>query len=244
VAVTALLAVRSRQSARPTDQLMIITELLPGARSPCRVDALEPVAAPLRHQGQVWVTAFRPAGRVLLTGGDGKTIHLWDTATGRPFGPSMDHASPFRLAAFAPNGRDVFIGNEPGKSRFWDLGSAKPLGARLEADAWILAAGFDPVTGEVITASEGVTLERWPMPRPLKGDSGTIASQIQAMTGLRLQPGGSIEVLDRTAWQAAVNLSHTLNSARQGTRAGADGSAPDRRGQHRDQAVPRKSDQH
>jgi WD40 repeat protein/serine/threonine protein kinase len=178
-----------------------------------RVDALEPIAPPLRHEGQVWVTAFRPDGRVLLTGGDGKTIHLWDTTTGRPFGSSLDHASPFRLAAFTPDGRDVLVGSEAGKSRFWDLGSGKLLGAPVEADAWILAARFDSVTGDVITASEGVTLQRRSMPGPLTADSETITFQIQALTGLRLQPGGSIQVLDRTAWQDVVNKSHGVNSA-------------------------------
>jgi len=169
-----------------------------------RIDHLEPTAPPLRHNGQVWVAAFHPVGRVLLTGGDDKTIRLWDVATGKPLGPSLDHASRFRLAAFTPDGRDVLIGSDVGASRFWDLASGKPLGAPLDADAFILAARFDPATSEAITASEGVTLQRRSLPRPLQGDSETIAFHIQATTGLRLQSGGGSQVLDLTAWRQAT----------------------------------------
>jgi len=169
-----------------------------------RIDHLEPTAPRLRHHGQVWVAAFHPEGRVLLTGGDDKTIRLWEVATGHPLGPSLDHASRFRLAAFTPDGRHVLIGSDVGASRFWDLDSGKPLGAPLDADAFILAARFDPVTGEAITASEGVTLQRRSLPRPLHGDSETIAFHIQATTGLRLESGGGIQVIDLTAWRHAA----------------------------------------
>jgi WD40 repeat protein/serine/threonine protein kinase len=174
-----------------------------------RIDPLEPTAPRLRHQGQVWVAAFHPDGRLLLTGGDDKTIRLWEVATGQPLGPSLDHANRFALAAFAPDGRHVLIGSEVGTSRFWDLASGKPSGAPLMADGYMLAGRFDPATGEAVTASEGVTLQRWSLPRPLLGDPETIAFRIQAMTGLRLQPGGGIQVLDLTAWRHAAATSRT-----------------------------------
>ena len=179
-----------------------------------RIETLEPMARPLRHQGQVWVAAFRPDGRILLTGGDDRIMRFWDTATGQPIGLSLDQASPFRLAAFTPDGRKVLIGSEDRKSRFWDLEAQKPLGAPLAADAWILAARFDPVTGEVITASEGAAVQRWPVPQGRAGDPEAITFQVQAMTGLRLQPGGGLQVLDRTAWHDAVNRSQTSTPAR------------------------------
>jgi hypothetical protein len=93
------------------------------------------------------------------------------------------------------------IGSEPGKSRFWDLAAGKPLGAPLEADAWILAARFDPSLRELVTASEGVTLQRRPVPQPRIGQVEAIAAEIQAMTGMRRQPGGGLEVLDITEWR-------------------------------------------
>jgi hypothetical protein len=118
-----------------------------------------------------------------------------------------------RLAAFAPDGQDVLIGSEAGKSRFWDLAAARPVGTPLEADAWILAARFDPVTGEAITASEGVTVQRWSVPRRLEGDPETIGFQVQAMTGLRLQEGGGIQILNRSMWLDAAARARALDPA-------------------------------
>jgi WD40 repeat protein len=188
-----------------------------------RVDGLERIAPPLRHQGHVWVAVFRPDGKLLLTGGDDKAIHLWDTASGRPFGPSLEHASRVRLAAFTPEGRDVLIGSEAGKSRFWDLASGKSVGAPLDADAHILAARFDPVTLAVITASEGVTILRRPAPQPREGDCEAIASQIQALTGMRRRPGGGTQVLDATEWRQAADRS---GPARAGRRIELDTTGP------------------
>jgi WD40 repeat protein/serine/threonine protein kinase len=170
-----------------------------------RVDGLEPIAPPLRHQGYVWAAVFRPDGKLLLTAGDDNTIRVWDPASGRPAGPSLDHASRIRLAAFTPDGQDVLIGSEAGKSRFWDLASGRPLGSPLRNDAWILAARFDPSTREVTTASEGVTLSRWPVPRPLAGDAESIVRRVQAVTGMRHQPGGGIEVLDIAEWRRVAD---------------------------------------
>jgi hypothetical protein len=112
-----------------------------------------------------------------------------------------------------PNGRDVLIGSDAGKSRFWGVDTAKPLGAPLAVNAWILAARFDHVADELITASEEVALQRRNTPLPLAADCGTIAFQIQAMTGLKLQAGGGIEVLDRMAWQDALNSPHGVADA-------------------------------
>jgi hypothetical protein len=143
----------------------------------------------------------------LLTGGDDKIIRRWDPTTGRPAGPSLDHGSRIRLAAFTPDGRDVLIGSEAGKSRFWDLASGKPLGAPLQTDAYILAARFDPSTREVTTASEGVTLDRRPAPRAQEGDAEAIACRIQSITGMRIQAGGGIQVLDITEWRRVADQS-------------------------------------
>jgi WD40 repeat protein/serine/threonine protein kinase len=190
-----------------------------------RVDHLEPMAPRLRHHGQVWVAAFHPEGRVLLTGGDDKTVRLWEVATGQPLGPSLEHASRFRCAAFTPDGRRVLIGSDVRASRFWDLDSRRALGAPLEADAFILAARFDPATGEAITASEGVTLQRWSVPRALHESSETIAFHIQAVTGLRLQPGGGTQVLDLTAWRNATAKSRSPAPALRSTKGTGDATS-------------------
>src|SRR5262249_51059376 len=56
------------------------------------------------HPGRVAVAEFSPDGRRALTGGataDGKgQVRLWDTTSGKPFGPELPHNHPVVHAAF------------------------------------------------------------------------------------------------------------------------------------------------
>ena len=60
-----------------------------------------------------------------------------------------------------------------------------------------------------MTASEGVLIQRHRLPARVQGDYQTIAVRVQAMTGLGLEPGGGILVLDMAGWRHAKQRSGT-----------------------------------
>ncbi|MEU8363399.1 WD40 repeat domain-containing protein [Nonomuraea sp. NPDC048882] len=71
--------------------------------------AARPHGAPLiGHTGSVRAVAFAPDGTFLATGGQDRTIRLWDTATGRPLGPPLaGHGGEVRALAFTGDGKEL-----------------------------------------------------------------------------------------------------------------------------------------
>jgi eukaryotic-like serine/threonine-protein kinase len=104
-----------------------------------RVETGESLVPPLAHPGPVKTLAFSPDGRLLLTGGFSVDAvlkkrpsvgeaRLWDVATGKQIGPTLDHTGPIWTAAFSPSGRLMVTGGEAGYAKFWLTASAQRIG--------------------------------------------------------------------------------------------------------------------
>ena len=62
------------------------------------------------HQDTVTCLAYSPDGRWLVTGGDDRTVRLWDATRGEQ-AAAWELDNPVRALAFTPDGRQVFTGN-------------------------------------------------------------------------------------------------------------------------------------
>ena len=94
-------------------------------------DQLPRRRAILEHGAGTGVAAFRPDGRVIMTGSDDRTARFWDTATGRPLSPPLEHTGFVQKHAFSPNGRLAATGCNDGSVRLWDAATGQAVGPVL-----------------------------------------------------------------------------------------------------------------
>jgi serine/threonine protein kinase/WD40 repeat protein len=151
------------------------------------------------HPRGITDLAVAPGGRRLLVGGGG-TARLWDLGTNKPVGPSLPHATDVTAVAFSPDGQ-VAVTGASGAVQFWEASTGLPLGPpRRPPGVWGLAFAPD---GEAVLVGHGgrnIGYYLVPVQRPVPDDAPRLVLSAQVLTGLELDEGGAIRVLNATAW--------------------------------------------
>jgi WD40 repeat protein len=157
--------------------------------------------ATLRHQGQVWAVAFSPDGATVLTGSEDQTARLWEVTSGRPLGAPFRAGDRVRTLTFRRDGRIVVVGGWEGGARLWDLSSRKPLTAPFGDNDPVLAAVISADGSGIHTAKESKTVTHWKVPSPIEGPTERIVLWTQLITGMELEAGGAVRVLEVDVWR-------------------------------------------
>jgi len=107
-----------------------------------------------------------PDGRTLAgTTQLGKTIQLWETASGQRRAELTGHTDMVFAAAYAPDGRTVASAGMDGSVRLWDALSGKEV-ARLEDHrGWVLSVAFSPDGTRLLTGGLDTTALIWDVAR-------------------------------------------------------------------------------
>jgi RNA polymerase sigma factor (sigma-70 family) len=112
----------------------------------------------------VYCLAFAGDGKTLAWGGEDRTIHLADPATGEER-TMPGHRLPVRGVAFSPDGRTLASAggeyNRPGRIRLWDVAGGKELPALRDRKVAVCCLAFSPDGKTLAAAGEDYRIRFW-----------------------------------------------------------------------------------
>ncbi len=78
-----------------------------------------------KHSGSVNAIAFSPEGNFLASGGDDRTVIIWEIATGKPRHTLKGHDLAVTCLAFSPDGSLLATGAGNSSVVLWDVPTGK-----------------------------------------------------------------------------------------------------------------------
>jgi WD40 repeat protein len=159
-----------------------------------------PIGAPLTFDDPVRSVAFQPAGALLAVAA-GKSVQLWDPATGKAIGAAFtgqpDKDEPpgehdVLAIAFTNDGQKMATGSVDKRVRFWQVDSRSPRGSPVighTADVSDLA--FSPDGGTLLSGSWDTTARAWRVPETVSV-SRFLSGHVGEVHGIAFSPPGGL----------------------------------------------------
>ncbi|MBA4186500.1 MAG: hypothetical protein C0467_00635 [Planctomycetaceae bacterium] len=158
------------------------------------------------HTGAVTTLAVVPDGSLLVTGGEDKTVRVWEIGSGKQLRSLQGHLGRVTASASRADGKQIASGSEDGAIRMWDLNADDDHRALSEAADSLWAVAFSPDGKHVAAAGADKTIrvynpETGKLEATLTGAKSPITSLAFLPDSNRLVAGGGDQVV--VIWDVA-----------------------------------------
>jgi mono/diheme cytochrome c family protein len=148
------------------------------------------------HDGPVRAMAFAPDGRSAASGGEDRTVRVWDVASGKERLRLEGHADEVTAVAFSADGRHLISGSGDRTVRVWDVTSGKELRRFQGHTDAVRAVAFSPDGRRALSGGADRTLRLWDVASGkelvcLSGHSGAVHAVAFSPDGRLALSGGA-----------------------------------------------------
>ncbi len=161
----------------------------------------QPLGPPQTHAAEVLAVAFHPDGKTVLTGGTDRNAQRWDLATWRRLGPPLVHDGEVNSVGFTRDARLIVTASHDGTARLWHKETGKQVGPSLSHGGVVQQAVCAPDGATLATCSDDGSVRLWALPGCVLDEPAEVARRTALLTGLSLDEGGTVRILDPTAWR-------------------------------------------
>jgi mono/diheme cytochrome c family protein len=147
------------------------------------------------HTGGVLCLAISSDGQLAVSGGEDRTVRLWDLADGRELCCFEGHRDIVTAGAIAPDGRVVASAGKDRTVRLWDAAAGTELRRLAGHTDTVSAVAFTPDGKQLLSAGHDGTLRLWDLDRgeevrSFAGHKGKVTSVAVSPDGRRAVSGG------------------------------------------------------
>jgi WD40 repeat protein len=164
------------------------------------------------HAGPVGGLAVTADGKYLVTGGDDKTVRVWDANTGKQLRSFQGHTDKVTAVTVRPDGKQIASASADGAVRVWDLNTTDDHKAATDAKQSLWAVAVSPDGKTVATAGADKSIRLYDADTAkLRAtlDAGTAVTALAFLPDGKLAAGGgsrTAAVYDLAAKKAVAEL--------------------------------------
>ena len=121
------------------------------------------------HTARVFIVAFHPDGKRLVSGSLDNTIRQWDLRTGKTIDVRRGHSNAIMGVSYSPDGEWIASGSGDGTVRIWKTDDSQPPTVLPDNEGTVYESRFSPDGLAISTVGDSRNLW-WIWPTPAAGN--------------------------------------------------------------------------